>query len=229
MTRVVAALALLVFLFTPRVWAQSTGQAQTTSAPTSVTAETTTSGPQTSEAEPDGPVQGSNEWAAWTQGGYPIKFFRHDPLAHIWVSGVSYGRVITDEHGPGLLRGRLEWGIDFVPVIEVLLPHYDVYGAGFTPFKWKWDFITRKRISPYFEVSAGADFSDREIVPGSTNFNFTPSGALGATFPWGHSHNYFLSADVRWYHISNAGITIVNPGLNTMELRLGFGYFSHPK
>jgi hypothetical protein len=176
----------------------------------------------------DGPVVGSNEWLVWAGGGVPIKFFRQDPEAHIWTVGGTYGRVLTDAHGPGLLRGRLEWGCELVPLIQVSLPHYPVYGAGFTPFLWKWNFVNRRRVTPYFEISGGAVISDRPIVPGSNRFNFTPSGAVGVTLPWG-STKYSWTADVRWYHISNAGITSYNPGLNTIMVRIGFGFFSHPK
>jgi hypothetical protein len=31
--------------------------------------------------------------------------------------------------------------------------------------------------------------------------------------------------DVRYMHISNAGLTVPNPGVNTVQVRLGFGKF----
>jgi hypothetical protein len=36
------------------------------------------------------------------------------------------------------------------------------------------------------------------------------------------------TADVRFMHISNAGLEKPNPGINTVQLRLGVGWFTHP-
>jgi hypothetical protein len=30
-------------------------------------------------------------------------------------------------------------------------------------------------------------------------------------------------------HISNAGLQALNPGINTVQLRLGVGWFTHPR
>jgi hypothetical protein len=56
--------------------------------------------------------------------------------------------------------------------------------------------------------------------------NFTTSGALGLHFP---RSKYNWSAELRFMHISNAGLTSPNPGINTLQLRLGFGRFTKPK
>ena len=34
-----------------------------------------------------------------------------------------------------------------------------------------------------------------------------------------------LSAEVRFMHISNAGLTTYNPGINTIQVRIGIGRF----
>ena len=33
------------------------------------------------------------------------------------------------------------------------------------------------------------------------------------------------TVDVRYMHISNAGLTVPNPGINTVQVRFGFGKF----
>src|SRR6266853_641702 len=57
--------------------------------------------------------------------------------------------------------------------------------------------------------------------------NFTPTAALG-THILGAKYNWSL--EVRYLHISNAGLSRINPGLNTVEFRLGVGKFfgGHP-
>ena len=56
--------------------------------------------------------------------------------------------------------------------------------------------------------------------------NFTTSGALGAHFL---RSKYNWSVEVRYMHISNAGISRPNPGINTIQVRLGFGMFTQPQ
>jgi hypothetical protein len=52
--------------------------------------------------------------------------------------------------------------------------------------------------------------------------NFTPSAAVGAHFL---RDKYNLSVELRYMHISNAGLATPNPGLNTIQVRLGIGKF----
>lgn len=230
MLRVLATAALSVCLFAPRGWAQS--GSHSSSAPSSTGSEAASLGKDPGSdlfPQVDGPVKSSNEWQAWVGGAYPFKPFGNGPTARIWTVGATYGRVLTDALGPGPLRGRFEWAFEVEPVVEVLLPKYPVYGAGITPVAWKWDFVTRRRLSPYLELAGGGLFSNRQVVPGTTTFNFTPSTAFGVSVPWGRSGKYSWTAEVRYFHISNAGLSAYNPGLNTLELRIGFGVFSHSK
>jgi hypothetical protein len=219
---VFATVVVLACLCAPNGWAQAGNVAPAASS---------ASGDLKSDALPqvDGPVRGSNEWQVWAGGAYPFSLFPNAPLARIWTAGGTYGRVLTDAHGPGPLRGRFELAFEIDPVVEVLLPKYPVYGAGFTPVVWKWDFVTRRRLSPYWELYGGGLFSNHQVVPGTTTFNFMPGTAAGVSFPWGGSGKYSWTIDARFFHISNAGLTYYNPGLNTIELRIGFGFFSHPK
>jgi hypothetical protein len=52
--------------------------------------------------------------------------------------------------------------------------------------------------------------------------NFTSAAALG-THILAAKYNWSLEA--RYLHISNAGLGNYNPGLNTVEVRLGIGRF----
>ena len=35
------------------------------------------------------------------------------------------------------------------------------------------------------------------------------------------------SLELRWLHISDAGLTAENPGINTIQVRAGLGWFRH--
>jgi len=177
----------------------------------------------------DGPAKGSHEWQVWAGGGEPVQIFNGAPDARVWTAGVSYGWVLTGAHGPGLLRGRFEWAGDLVPVLEVLEPRRPVYGGGFDPIVWRWNFVTRRRVSPYWEFAGGGLFSNHELEPGGSTFNFTPSMAAGVRLPWGKSAKYGWTAEVRFLHISDGGLTNANLGVNDVEVRIGLSSISHRK
>lgn len=179
------------------------------------------------EASADqGPERG-HEWEVWTgAGGDPIGTPKVTLGNGIWNAGVRYGWILTDAHGPGLLRGRFEYAVDALPVVMVFQPGGKAYGFGFNPWVMKWNFETHRRISPYIEVGGGLLLSTRQIPLGADTFNFTPSGAIGVNILRG---KYHWSIDFRYFHISDAQITPFNPGTDTFGFRLGFGEFVHVK
>jgi hypothetical protein len=90
------------------------------------------------------------------------------------------------------------------------------------PFAFKWIMTTPKRVKPYLVMEGGTLFTNRNVPEGTSQINFTTSGGFGAHF-LGENHNF--SAEVRFMHISNAGMSNPNPGINTIQVRIGFGAF----
>jgi hypothetical protein len=214
-----AATLLAFCLCTPSAWTQSHSD----------TASRTDGGIGFAAPQNDGPEKGSHEWQVWVGTGEPVPIFGGVPDARVWTAGGRYGRVLTKAHGFGPLRGRFEWAADVLPIVEVSRPGRRVYGAGFDPVVWKWNFVARRGLSPYWEFSGGALFSNRQAIAGTTAFNFMPSMAVGIRFPWGKYGKYDWTTEVRFFHISDAGLTDYNPGINTVEFRVGLGFFSHQK
>jgi hypothetical protein len=167
-----------------------------------------------------GPEEDGHEVQVWAGGGYSVP--GGTSQTGVFDAGLRYGWVITGAHWPGLLRGRFEYAVDVVPVYEVFQPAYTAYGWGFNPLGLKWNFERRGRVSPYFELSGGALFSGRDIPTYTNTVNFTPSAALGMHI-LGAKYNW--SVEARYLHISNAGLEDFNPGLNTVEVRVGVGRF----
>jgi len=56
----------------------------------------------------------------------------------VWNAGFRYGLILTAPHGPGFLRGRLEYAVDAVPVFLVVQKTNTAYGVGVNPFAFKW-------------------------------------------------------------------------------------------
>ena len=172
----------------------------------------------------DGPETGENEVEIWTAGGHGTNGITQN--TGVWTAGFRYGWVITEPHGPGFLRGRFEYAVDAVPVFVVFQPSNTAYGAAVNPFALIWDFDSHGRVIPYIDLGGGVLFTNTQVPAGTSRINFTTAGAVGLHFLAGKKT---WSADVRFMHISNAGLETPNPGINIVQLRLGLGWFTRPR
>ncbi len=168
-----------------------------------------------------GPVEGEHEVQIWTGGGHGTNGSQSSD--GVWNVGLRYGLILTAPHGPSFLRGRLEYAIDAVPAFLVFQKQNSAYGVGVNPFAFKWAFDTHGSVIPYLEIGGGTLFTNTQVPAGTSRINFTTSTAMGLHF-LRSKHNF--STEVRFMHISNAGLATPNPGINTVQLRLGFGWFS---
>jgi len=171
------------------------------------------------QADP-GPEEGGHEVQVWAGGGHSVP--GGTSRTGIFDLGLRYGWVITGAHLPGILRGRFEYAVDAVPAYLIFQPASTAYGVGFNPFGLKWNFERRGRLSPYLELGGGVLFSNHNVPTYTNRVNFTPSAALG-THILGAKYNWSL--ELRYLHISNAGLARPNPGLNTVQVRVGWGKF----
>jgi lipid A 3-O-deacylase len=167
-----------------------------------------------------GPEDASSEWQVWTSGGHGLNGSTSD--TGVWNLGVRYGLILTSPRGPGILRGQLEYAFDVVPVWVLTQKTNTAYGGSVDPFAFKWILNSAKKGKPYFIVEGGALFTNTKVPEGASQINFTTAGGFGAHF-LGEKHNF--SAEVRFQHISNASMTNYNPGINTIQVRIGFGAF----
>ena len=168
-----------------------------------------------------GPEKGGHEWQIWTSGGYGVKGIAQH--TGVWSMGLLYGWVLTAPRGPGFLRGQFEYAVDAAPAFLVFQPTGTAYGVAVSPITLKWNFDTHGSVVPYVDISSGTLFTNREASPGTSRINFMSSSALGMDFIGG---KFTWSADVRFTHLSNWGLTSANPGINVVQLRLGVGLFT---
>ena len=170
-------------------------------------------------AEPR-PEDGGHEWQIWSGGGHSVPGGTSN--TGVWNLGLRYGWVLTRPVGPGFLKGRFEYAVDAVPMFLVFQPRNTAYGVALNPLGLKWNFATRGTIAPYLELGGGTLFTTHEVPTGTSNVNFTSSAALGIHFL---RNTYNWSVEARYMHISNAGLSSPNPGINTFQIRLGIGRF----
>src|SRR6267154_4794653 len=188
----------LLFLFSFLIMAARSGMAQ-------------------EEADPE---EGAREVQVWAGGGHSVP--GGTQRTNVFDLGFRFGWVITGPHLPGILRGRFEYTVDAIPVYVIFQPLNTAYAGGFDPLGLKWDFERHGRFSPYLELSGGVLFSSHNVPIYTNTVNFSPSAAFG-THILGEKYNW--SVELRYLHISNAGLGVYNPGLNTVQVRLGVGKF----
>jgi len=166
------------------------------------------------------PEKGGNEIQVWAGGGHSVAGGRGD--TGVFNAGLRYGWVLTGAHLPGFLRGRFEFAVDAVPAFLAFQPGNTAYGAGFDPLGLKWNFQRHGRISPFLELTGGVLFTNHDVPNGTNTVNFMDQAALGMHI-LGAKHN--VSLELRYMHISNAGLATPNPGVNTVQVRVGVGKF----
>jgi hypothetical protein len=167
-----------------------------------------------------GPEKGGHEVQIWAGGGHSVAGGRGNIGA--FNAGLRYGWILTGPHLPGFLRGRFEYAVDAVPIFLIFQPANTAYGVGFDPLGLKWNFERHGCFSPYLELTGGTVFTSHDIPTGTNPVNFMDQAALG-THILGEKYNWSL--ELRYMHISNAGLGNLNPGINTVQVRLGVGRF----
>jgi hypothetical protein len=168
------------------------------------------------------PQAGGNEVQVWAGGGHSVSGGTTN--TGVFNLGLRYGWVLSGPHGPGPLRGSFEYAVDAVPVFLVFQPANTAYGLGLNPLGLKWNFVPHGAIVPFAELGGGVLFTTHDVPPRTSGVNFTPGAALGMHIVRG-GHN--LSLELRYMHISNAGLASPNPGINTVQVRIGVGRFRH--
>lgn len=145
---------------------------------------------------------------------------RHTTKQHGPALMPSWMMTLTDPIGDSWYRGQVSLGAEMVYLEfrEPLLTH----GVGFTP-KMKYTFVALGRVRPYAEFAGGPLWTDLggRIHEEPTQLNFVLTAGVGVS--WFLTSQLAFNAGYRFHHISNAGTSIPNLGLNSS---LPFGGFS---
>jgi hypothetical protein len=167
-------------------------------------------------------------WELGLFGGGGTGLASVDETRFVYMGG-RVGRILIQDRFTGWRRGNLEWAIDLMPVYTVFTPNSAVYGGGFKPAIWEWNFTNGKKIAPYASIAGGILFTTRNLPPGDTSWvNFAPQAALG-------THIFFnpgraLLLEGAYVHHSNSGLGTSNPGYNaSIFFTVGYSWFSSLK
>ena len=178
--------------------------------------------------------KGATEIGLWGGGGTGLG---HSSSFQFANAGLRLGKVLTSEHGSGVLRGNLEYAVDLspmylffqdVPVTQngnVVVKRQTVYGGAISPFIVKWNFTKGKKVVPFFAAEGTAIFTSKDVPAGDTStVNFASGAAGGLQVLRGEHHAINFSAHLM--HISNASIGNHNPSINVaLQFRLGYTWW----
>jgi len=187
----------------------------------------------------------TNSWdtGIWFAGGHSVPGGTSG--VSVFDAGLRLGKVLTGDHGPVFLRGNFQYSIDLVPIYLIHQPEIEscvtslsgttcthptqtVYGGGFNPINLKWNFTAAKHVIPYLELGGGTLFSTQNVPAGTNDVNFRTHASLGAHL-WSPASGGArgITVEVRYEHISNAGLASPNPGVNTLQFLAGFNIFTN--
>ena len=161
------------------------------------------------------------EFGQWLGGGLSVPGGTKD--VRTVNLGLRLGKVLTGDHGPGFLHGNFEWAADVIPFYFIRQPAKDAFGGGFNPVNLKWNFTRSTHAVPYLELGGGVLFTNTEVPVGTSTVNFLTHGAVGLHIFVRPSQA--LTVNTRFEHISNAGLAVPNPGINTVQFTAGWSWF----
>lgn len=197
---------------------------------------------QTSNSQDTNPLRkGAWDLGVWVSGGHSI--FGGTTETGFLNVGARVGRVLTGQHGKGWYRGNFEAATEIVPLTLVFQPSLrfvpappgtpgprtvvrereTVYGAALNPLIMRWNFSGTRRYKPYAELGGGMLITVADVPQFTYKFNFTPQFVVGTHYLT--SKNRSISLGVKYLHVSNAGLSTLNPGINTVQVVLGYHWF----
>jgi hypothetical protein len=168
--------------------------------------------------------RGTLDLAVWAAGETGEENTNSLTESQIFSAGVSAGWVITGHHFGGWRRGSLEYAFDLMPVFETYR-NQRIQGGGFDPVILRWNSaVHNSRVSPYIDLSGGAVITSANLPPGNTSsFNFMAKGGGGIYLKTRNRESFDMG--LRWSHISNANLGVINTEFNGLQLSLAYHWY----
>jgi hypothetical protein len=163
------------------------------------------------------PARGS-EWQVGAGYAWSIDLLQSEGGRRYIPWTVSWGRDLMADAGPGVLRGRLMWAVEAMPLYWQYQPT-DTAGVGVSPLVWRWRFVPRSRAAAFAELAFGGVFTGDPVPEGTESANFLTHGAFGVK--WRPADRTTFITAYRFQHISNGNQLATNPGVNAHVLWIG--------
>jgi len=160
-----------------------------------------------------------SEWMVSAGAARSVALFDSTGDRTYGVQTVSWGRSVTRPHGPGWLRGCFAWAAEATPLLVQFEPSR-LYGVGFAPVVWRWNFLPLRTWSVFAELSMGGLYASDPIPEKTNALNFTAHWGGGVR--WHQSPRDSMVFSYRFQHFSNGNQLSSNPGVNSHVLLAGW-------
>ena len=112
------------------------------------------------------------------------------------------------------------------PVLPVYGPRQRTFGFAATPIGMRLNLLNRLRVQPTLAIDAGFVYSSRDVpIDYSSRFNFTVSMGPGLEI-LNRTHSS-VRFEYLYSHMSNGGLGINNPAVDSMALRISVDHYRH--
>ncbi len=148
-----------------------------------------------------------HDYSVFVQGGTGVTDNRDG--FKFFLAGVHAGRVLTNNYGPGLLRGNFEYAVELIPYWQSLTPIFPrvrcaqasssavincsapfnvggtFHGVSVTPIILRWNFARHGKLTPWLQGAGGVLWTNHKFPAyGDTTANLNTNGPNGETSVW---------------------------------------------
>ena len=144
---------------------------------------------------------------------YSYEFYRHHQT---WT--MRYSPEMT-------ALAMLDWPTpNTTPSGTVYNQRKRIYGSGLSPVGFQADFLPLHRVQPFLSTDGGfIYFDDRALSPQGSQFMYTIDFGTGVNIF--HHKNQAITIGYRYQHLSNANISLHNPGTDANTFYVGVSRF----
>ena len=176
--------------------------------------------PASAQTSPEEAAPFQSEWVLISGVGGSLGRLQRAGREQVFYA-IEWGRLVSGEHGPGVLRGRLEMMLELTPVFLAFQSNRAA-GVGFSPLMFRWNLRERGPIQPFLELAGGFVVTNHDMPEETSRLNF--SSHLGAGARVRVAERWGVVAGYRLQHISNGNTAARNPGINSNVGYLGLAY-----
>ena len=158
------------------------------------------------------------------------------PDRHLALAGLSYGyrcwvlSSVSVSYTAALLPAAIliqpaETRYSLFPPSVRRIDSHAVYGFAIAPLGFTFEFARKRRLHPFAETLGGIIASSEPIPENglnATGLNFLFD--FGGGLRWNAGPRRALSLGYRFLHISNAGTTSFNPGVDNNVIYVGYSF-----